>query len=122
MGAWERLRNPDFNVAEFGDVKMESVENCFIPTTKQWTERTNAIGIIAKPGRYGGTYANRLDEIHGEKSGGHVYLEKAFRAFYAATKPPEIAELYETYSIRDLFSFEFVEMIERDTFIKKCKN
>jgi hypothetical protein len=59
MGAWERLHNPDFNVTEFGDVKMESVDNSFIPTTKQWTERTNAIGIIAKQGRYGGTYANR---------------------------------------------------------------
>ncbi|MDR0747173.1 MAG: KilA-N domain-containing protein [Helicobacteraceae bacterium] len=59
MGAWERFHNPDFNVTEFGNIKMESVDNSFVLTTKQWTERTNAIGIIAKPGRYGGTYANR---------------------------------------------------------------
>jgi hypothetical protein len=64
----------------------------------------------------------RLDEIHRKKSGGHVYLEKPFRAFYGVTQPPEIAELYEIDSIRDLFRFEFVKMIERDIFIKKCKN
>ena len=38
---------------------MESVDNSFTLSTKQWTERTNAIGIMAKPGRYGGTYAHR---------------------------------------------------------------
>ena len=59
LGAWERLHNPDFNVTEFGNIKMESIDNSFILSTKQWTERTNAIGIIAKPGRYGGTYAHR---------------------------------------------------------------
>ena len=59
IGAWERLHNPDFNVTEFGNIKMESVDNSFTLSTKQWTERTNAVGIIAKPGRYGGTYAHR---------------------------------------------------------------
>ncbi len=59
LGAWERLHNPDFNVTEFGNIKMESTDNAFILTTKQWTERTNAIGVMAKPGRYGGTYAHR---------------------------------------------------------------
>jgi hypothetical protein len=59
LGAWERLHNPDFNVTDFGNIKMESTDNSFILSTKQWVERTNAIGIIAKPGRYGGTYAHR---------------------------------------------------------------
>jgi hypothetical protein len=59
IGAWERLHNPNFNVTEFGNIKMESTDNSFILSTKQWTERTNAIGILAKPGRYGGTYAHR---------------------------------------------------------------
>jgi hypothetical protein len=59
LGAWERLHNPIFNVTEFGNIKMESTDNSFILSTKQWTERTSAIGIIAKPGRYGGTYAHR---------------------------------------------------------------
>ena len=59
LGAWERLHNPNFNVTDFGNIKMESTDNSFILSTKQWVERTNAIGIIAKPGRYGGTYAHR---------------------------------------------------------------
>jgi len=59
MGAWEQLHNPNFNVTEFGNIKMESVDNSFTISTKQWTERTKAVGIIATPGRYGGTYAHR---------------------------------------------------------------
>ena len=59
LSAWERLNNPNFNVTESGNIKMQSTDNSFILTTKQWTERTKAIGIIAKPGRYGGTYAHR---------------------------------------------------------------
>ena len=59
LGAWEQLHNPDFNVTDFGNIKMESTNNNFIISTKQWIERTNAIGIIATPGRYGGTYAHR---------------------------------------------------------------
>ena len=59
MGAWEKLHNPDFNVTEFSDIKNESGGNGYVLTSKQWIEKTNAIGIIAKPGRYGGTYANR---------------------------------------------------------------
>jgi len=59
LGAWEQLHNPDFNVTDFGYIKMQSTDNAFTLSTKEWTERTNAIGIFAKPGRYGGTYAHR---------------------------------------------------------------
>jgi hypothetical protein len=59
MGAWEKLHNPDFNVTEFSNIKNESGSNGYVLTSKQWIEKTNAIGIIAKPGRYGGTYAHR---------------------------------------------------------------
>ena len=59
LGAWERLHNQDFNVTDFGNIKMESTNNSFMLSTKQWTTRTNAIGIIARAGRYGGTYAHR---------------------------------------------------------------
>ena len=59
MGAWERLHNPDFNVTEFSNIKNESGSNGYVLTSKQWIKKTNAIGIAAKPGRYGGTYANR---------------------------------------------------------------
>ena len=64
----------------------------------------------------------KLDEVHKNESGGYVYLEKPFRAFYGVTKPPEIVELYEINTLEDLFRFEFIKMIERNIFIKKCKN
>lgn len=59
VGAWEQLNNPIFNVIEFDKIKNESGDNSFVLTSKQWIEKTKSIGIIAKPGRYGGTYAHR---------------------------------------------------------------
>jgi len=60
VGIWERINNPDFNVVEFNNIKNESGANGFVLTSKQWIEKTNAIGIIAKPGRYGGgTFAHK---------------------------------------------------------------
>mgnify|MGYP002621749533 FL=1 len=59
LGIWERINNPDFNVTEFSNIRMEAGTNGFVLTSKQWIERTNAIGIVATPGRYGGTYAHK---------------------------------------------------------------
>ena len=59
MGVWEKIHNPDFNVTEFSNIKNESGSNGFVLTVKQWVQKTNAIGINSKPGRYGGTYAHK---------------------------------------------------------------
>ena len=59
MGIWEIVNNPDFNVTDFSNIKNESGSHGFVLTTKQWVESTSAIGIFAKPGRYGGTYAHK---------------------------------------------------------------
>jgi len=59
MGVWERMYNPDFNVTEFSNIRNESGSNAFVLTAKEWIEKTNAKGIIAKPWCYGGTYAHR---------------------------------------------------------------
>ena len=59
MGLWEKMHNPDFNVTEFRNIKNESGSNGFILSSKNWTNSTNAIGIISKAGRYGGTYAHK---------------------------------------------------------------
>ncbi len=59
LGLWERLNNPDFKGIEFDAFKMEAGTNSFTLTPKQWIEQTEAIGIISKPGRYGGTYAHK---------------------------------------------------------------
>ena len=58
LGIWEKLNNPDFNPIEFDGFRNRSGLNSFTLTPKQWIERTNAIGIISKAGRYGGTYAH----------------------------------------------------------------
>jgi hypothetical protein len=60
MGLWERINNPVFNVTEFGNIKNDSGSNGFVLSSKQWIEKTNAVGIISKTGRYhGGTYAHK---------------------------------------------------------------
>lgn len=59
LGIWEEMYNPDFNSPEFEGIKNEAGLNRFLLSVKQWTTRTNSIGIIAKTGRYGGTYAHK---------------------------------------------------------------
>ena len=58
VGLWEVLNNENFNRVQFDTFRNESGLNRFIMTPQKWIESTNAIGIIAKSGRYGGTYAH----------------------------------------------------------------
>ena len=64
LGEWEMLYNPDFNCTEFGTIKNMAGSNNFVLSVKTWIERTGAIGIISKAGRYGGTYAHRDIAYH----------------------------------------------------------
>jgi len=57
LGIWEKIYNPDFKHVEFDGFKKEAGLNSFTLSPKKWIERTNAIGIVSKAGRYGGTYA-----------------------------------------------------------------
>ena len=59
LGIWEQLNNPEFKPVEFDGFKKLAGLNSFTLTPKQWIESTNAIGIISKAGRYGGTYAQK---------------------------------------------------------------
>jgi len=59
IGLWELLHNPDFKGIEFDAFKNEAGSNSFTLTPKRWITATNAIGIISKSGRYGGTYAHQ---------------------------------------------------------------
>ena len=59
LAVWEKLHNPNFNWVEFDPISREAGLNRFKLSAKQWIERTNAIGLVAKPGRYGGTYAHK---------------------------------------------------------------
>ena len=59
LGIWEEIYNPDFNSPEFEGIKNQAGLNRFALSVKQWVQKTNSIGIIAKAGRYGGTYAHK---------------------------------------------------------------
>jgi len=59
LGIWERLNNGDFKPIEFDGFRKQAGLNSFVLTAKQWIEKTNAIGLISKSGRYGGTYAHK---------------------------------------------------------------
>ena len=64
LGEWEMLYNPDLNCTEFGTIKNAAGSNNFVLSVKTWIERTSAIGIRSKAGRYGGTYAHRDIAYH----------------------------------------------------------
>ena len=59
LGIWEELHNPNFNYGEFATIKSKSGLNNYKLSVKEWVEKTNAIGIKSKAGRYGGTYAHK---------------------------------------------------------------
>jgi len=59
LGIWEHLNNPGFNPIEFDGIRKQAGLNSFVLTAKRWIDSTNAIGLISKTGRYGGTYAHK---------------------------------------------------------------
>lgn len=59
LGIWEDIFNPEFNSPEFEGIKNQAGLNRFVLSVKQWVEKTNSKGIVARAGRYGGTYAHK---------------------------------------------------------------
>lgn len=59
LGVWEQMHNPNFKPIEFDGIRSQAGLNSFVLTPKQWIESTNAIGIVSRAGRYGGTYAHK---------------------------------------------------------------
>jgi len=60
LGLWEKLHNPDFNSIEFDAFRNEAGSNSFSLTPQRWIEKTNAVGLVSKSGRYGGgTYDHK---------------------------------------------------------------
>ena len=57
LGTWEIIHNPNFKVVEFDHFKMQAGLPSFVLSASEWIERTNAIGLVVRKGRYGGTYA-----------------------------------------------------------------
>ena len=59
LGIWESIHNPDFNYGGFATIREKAGLNNYKISVKEWVEQTNAIGLTAKAGRYGGTYAHK---------------------------------------------------------------
>ncbi len=59
LGIWEQIHNPEFNPVEFDGFRRQAGLNSFTLTPKQWIERTGAVGIVSRAGRYGGTFAHK---------------------------------------------------------------
>ena len=59
LGIWERIYNHDFNYGEYAIIRSKAGLNNYKISVKEWASKTNAIGLVAKTGRYGGTYAHK---------------------------------------------------------------
>ncbi len=59
LGLWERINNPKFKLVEFDQFRNQAGSNSFVLSPQKWIETTNAIGIVSKSGRYGGTFAHK---------------------------------------------------------------
>ena len=59
LGTWEIIHNPNFKVVEFDHFRISAGLPTFVLSASEWIEKTNAIGIVVKKGRYGGTYAHK---------------------------------------------------------------
>jgi hypothetical protein len=59
LGIWEKIYNPSFNYGEYAIIKSKAGLNSYKISVKEWVQKTNAIGLKATTGRYGGTYAHK---------------------------------------------------------------
>lgn len=59
LGVWERLNNPGFNSPGFEGIRNKAGLNRFTLSVSQWARETGGIGLVAKAGRYGGTFAHK---------------------------------------------------------------
>lgn len=59
LGIWESINNPNFNYGEFAIIRSQAGLNSYKISVKEWVSKTNAIGLRATTGRYGGTYAHK---------------------------------------------------------------
>ena len=100
LGIWETVHNPHFNSGEFATIKSQAGLNNYKLSVKEWVEKTNAIGLQAKAGRYGGTYAHRDIAFEFGKmwiqSRVKIYLIKSSTSKRRERRPPLCWDLNRT--------------------------
>lgn len=103
LGLWEQLHNPDFKLVEFDGFKTSAGRNAFTMSPQKWIAQTNAIGIISRSGRYGGTYAH--SDIAFKFA---AWLSPEFELYlikeYQRLKEAESAELSSAWNIHRLLA------------------
>ncbi len=99
LGVWETLNNPDFNLVEFDQIKTRTGLNSFILTAKEWVNKTQAVGIESRAGRYGGTWAHW--DIALEFAS---YVNPTFKLYiiqeFQRLKTSEAAQLKQAWNIK----------------------
>lgn len=86
LGIWEQLNNPDFKGVEFDSFLFEAGSNAFTLSPSKWIENTNAIGIVSKQGKNGGTFAHKdiaFEFASWVSVGFKLYLIKEFQRLKA---------------------------------------
>ena len=63
LGTWEMIHNPGFKVVEFDHFKSQAGLPSFVLSVSEWIDKTDAVGITVKKGKYGGTYAHVEDKL-----------------------------------------------------------
>lgn len=106
LGTWEKLHNPDFNVLNFENIRSLTGEATFVLSMTDWMGQTNAIGVRAKTGRYGGTYAHR--DIAFEFLS---YLDPAFKLY--VFKEFQRLKTIEAAEKKDSLDWNFKRMLAK---------
>ena len=88
LGIWESIYNPEFNYGEFAIIKSQAGLNSYKISVKEWVAKTNAIGLRASAGRYGGTYAHK--DIAFEFG---MWISAEFKIYGSSTRDVEISFL-----------------------------
>jgi hypothetical protein len=99
LAVWEEVHNPNFNLSQMNQIKLNLSRESFYISVKKWAESTNAIGIESKAGRYGGTYAHADIALHFANwlsPEFYVYMIQEFQRL----KEEEAARLGESWSIQ----------------------
>lgn len=101
LGVWEQIHNPDFNSLEFEGIRNEAGRNSFFLSVKKWVETTNAKGLIARAGRYGGTYAEFIHMQLNQSERLQRLNEIAIRQMKALTSSHVVKQLAASMEVND---------------------
>ena len=120
LGVWEQLHNPNFNPIEFDGFRNQAGLHSFSLTPKEWVQKTNAIGLYSKAGRYGGTYAHKDIAFNFGmwlSPTFQLYVVKEYQQLKEEQANPELAKklnMRDTASINELVVLSNMESLNSE--------